>query len=84
MIVAAMFGLVGIMIGVMALIAHLLALNSLGRPYFSPFGPVRFADWKDAFMRVPLWKMNKRPLSASPVQARRQGRTRPDPEGEQP
>jgi spore germination protein len=84
MIVAAMFGLVGIMIGVMILIAHLLALNSLGRPYFSPFGPVRFSDWKDAFMRVPLWKMNKRPLSTSPAQARRQGRTRPDTEGDQP
>lgn len=83
MIAAALFGLVGIMIGIMILIAHLLALHSLGRPYFSPFGPVRFSDWKDAFMRVPLWMMNERPLGANPVQLRRQGHTRPDPEGEQ-
>ncbi|MFC4600033.1 spore germination protein [Cohnella hongkongensis] len=84
MVAAALFGFVGIIIGMMTMIAHLLALSSLDRPYFSPFGPIRFSDWKDSFMRVPLWMMNKRPMSASPVQVKRQGRMRPDSEGDSP
>ncbi|WP_010503824.1 spore germination protein [Paenibacillus elgii] len=81
MAAASMFGIVGIIIGVMTMIGHLIALESLGTPYGTPFAPMRFADWKDAFVRLPLWKMKKRPLSARAVQLKRQGSNRPEGDG---
>jgi spore germination protein len=82
MLIASMFGIFGIMIGLMVMIGHLIALQSLGTPFGSPFAPVRFSDWKDALIRLPLWKMNKRPYSAEPVQLTRQGSNRPKGDGE--
>lgn len=73
---AAMFGIVGIIIGLMALIGHLISLESLGVPYGSPFAPARYADWKDFFVRVPLWNMKDRPVSARARQNKRQGDNR--------
>lgn len=78
---AAMFGIVGIVIGFMTLIGHLISLESLGVPYGSPLAPVRFADWKDFIMRIPLWKMTKRPVSSRAIQSRRQGDNRPKGDG---
>ncbi|TXK81462.1 spore germination protein [Paenibacillus sp. N3.4] len=77
MLAASMFGFVGIIVGMMTMVGHLVALESLGTPYSSPFAPVRFADWKDTFVRLPLWKMVNRPLSARPVQLERKGPNRP-------
>ncbi|KNB69733.1 spore germination protein [Brevibacillus reuszeri] len=82
MIMASMFGFIGIIIGLMTLIGHLISLESLGIPYGSPLAPVRFKDWKDLFLRVPLWKMMNRPVSARAIQAKRQGDNRPKEEGE--
>lgn len=76
MVLAAMFGIVGIVIGMMALIGHLISLESLGAPYANPLAPVRFRDWKDLFVRLPLWLMKDRPTSAMPTQSRRQGNNR--------
>ncbi|WP_064201532.1 spore germination protein [Brevibacillus brevis] len=81
MILAAMFGFVGIIVGLMALIGHLITLESLGVPYGSPLAPVRFADWKDLFIRLPLWKMKDRPLSSYTIEEERQGDNRPREDG---
>lgn len=81
MIAASMFGIVGIIIGLMTMIGHLIALESLGTPYGTPFAPVRFADWKDTFIRLPLWKMGKRPLGTRATQSQRQGANRPKGDG---
>jgi spore germination protein len=81
MIAASMFGIVGIIIGLMTMIGHLIALESLGTPYGTPFAPVRFADWKDTFVRLPLWKMGKRPLGTRATQSKRQGLNRPKGDG---
>ncbi|MGO4273850.1 spore germination protein, partial [Paenibacillus sp. TAF58] len=81
MIAAAMFGIVGIVIGLMTMIGHLIALESLGTPYGTPFAPVRYADWKDTFVRLPLWKMVKRPLGTRATQSQRQGANRPKGDG---
>ncbi|UKS28017.1 spore germination protein [Paenibacillus sp. HWE-109] len=78
MLAASMFGIVGIIIGMMTMIGHLISLESLGTPYGSPFAPVRFADWKDTFIRLPLWKMSERPLSSRAIQSKRQGLNRPE------
>ncbi|MGZ4112872.1 MAG: spore germination protein, partial [Tumebacillaceae bacterium] len=81
MIMAALFGIVGLVIGLMTLFAHLIALESLGTPYFSPIAPMRFSDWKDTFVRLPLWKMVRRPVSTRPTQKRRQGSNHPRGDG---
>ncbi|WP_082615198.1 spore germination protein [Paenibacillus sp. Soil787] len=81
MIAASMFGIVGIIIGLMIMIGHLIALESLGTPYGTPFAPVRFADWKDTFVRLPLWTMGKRPLGTRATQSKRQGTNRPKGDG---
>lgn len=73
MLMASMFGLTGIMISFMTMIAHLICLESLGTPYFSPLAPFRFADMKDSFIRFPLWKMVTRPKSIRTNQDKRQG-----------
>ncbi|CAH1213804.1 Spore germination protein B1 [Paenibacillus allorhizoplanae] len=81
MIAASMFGFVGVIIASMTIIGHLIALESLGTPYGTPFAPVRFADWKDTFVRLPLWSMVKRPLGTRATQSQKQGSNRPKGDG---
>jgi spore germination protein len=76
MLMAFAFGMVGIIIGMMIIIIHLLTLESLGNPYGSPISPLRISDMKDTLVRLPVWLMKKRPLSVGPRQLRRQGSTR--------
>ncbi|WP_106342410.1 spore germination protein [Laceyella sediminis] len=76
MIIASMFGMVGIAIGMMILSIHIVTTTSLGYPYGSPIAPIRLPDWKDTWYRLPLWKMDKRPISADPRQSMRQGHSR--------
>lgn len=76
MIAAFLFGLLGIMIGLMIIVAHLISLKSLGNPYFAPITPTRFKDWKDFIFRFPVWSMSKRPISTRPKQDMRQVQTR--------
>ncbi|KPD09281.1 spore gernimation protein, partial [Aneurinibacillus migulanus] len=76
MLMAFAFGMVGIIIGMMIIIIHLLTLESLGNPYGSPISPLRISDMKDTLVRLPVWLMKKRPLSVGPRQLRRQGATR--------
>lgn len=66
---ASFFGLFGLSLGLLIILAHLVSLNSMGVPYFSPFAPTRFADLKDTFFRTFFWKMKNRPASI-PVQDR--------------
>ncbi|WP_162297933.1 spore germination protein [Halalkalibacillus sediminis] len=60
-ILAGTFGFVGIAFGFLALLIHLARLTSLGTPYFAPMTPFRLKDLKDTFVRIPLFKMNRRP-----------------------
>ena len=76
MLAASFFGVIGIVIGGMTLIAHLISLESLGTPYGSPLAPFRISDMKDAFMRFPLWAMKKRPKGTGASHYIRQGRNR--------
>ncbi|NEW05735.1 spore germination protein [Paenibacillus sp. SYP-B3998] len=68
MLMASLFGIIGIVSGFMTLIAHLVSLESLGTPYGSPLAPFRWSDMKDTFVRLPLWSMIKRPTSAKASQ----------------
>lgn len=53
MLLAAFFGMIGIMFGVMLLIGHLISLESLGTPYGNPIAPTRFKYWGDLILRLP-------------------------------
>lgn len=62
-IMAGIFGLYGIMIGLILIVNHLLSLKSFGVPYLSPLVPGSFKGMKDLFVRGPLWLMKNRPAS---------------------
>lgn len=76
MIIASLFGVVGIIAAYMILVAHLINLKSLGQSYTSPIAPIRMGDWKDGFVRLPLWKMVNRPQSIRTFQKKRMGSKR--------
>ncbi|MBP3964148.1 spore germination protein [Paenibacillus lignilyticus] len=73
MLIASMFGMIGIIAAFMVLVAHLITLKSLGEPYTAPIAPMRLGDWKDMFIRLPLWNMLKRPRSVRSLQKNRMG-----------
>lgn len=73
MILASLFGVLGIFVGLSVIIGHLLKLESLGTPYGNPISPLRLTDWKDTFIRLPLWKMTTRPTGAKAIQSIRMG-----------
>ncbi|MFW5433452.1 spore germination protein [Paenibacillus apiarius] len=61
MMLAASFGLFGIIIGIIAIVLHLSSLRSFGVPYMSPFAPLIPTDQKDAIFRLPQWALFSRP-----------------------
>jgi spore germination protein KA len=69
---AAVFGLFGILNGLLLILIHLAALRSFGVPYLSPLAPWITADLKDIVIRAPLWTMLKRPRSLEPTDPYRQ------------
>ena len=52
-LLAGLFGLIGIMFGICFLLIHLLKLTSLGRPYFAPVYPLKLKDFNNVFFRLP-------------------------------
>jgi len=58
---AGFMGLVGILCGLLFLMAHLVSIKSFGIPYLSPVVPAHFADWKEIFARLPRPYINRRP-----------------------
>lgn len=66
MFAAATFGLLGIVLGFTILLIHICTLESFGTPYFAPLSTVKIRDFKDTFIRLPMWKLNKRPADAAP------------------
>ncbi|QMV42130.1 spore germination protein [Cohnella cholangitidis] len=61
MILAGTLGLFGIMSGMMVILIHLAGLRSFGVPYLAPLSPFVWTNWKDTFVRAPMWAMKKRP-----------------------
>jgi spore germination protein KA len=66
MILAAMFGLIGITFGMLFILIHLCKLESFGTPYLAPVMPLRMKDMKDTFVRFPIWSLNQRPHDPHP------------------
>lgn len=72
MIAATVFGLYGIMLGVMLILLHLVELRSFGVPYVAPFSPFQGQDSKDTLFRAPWQWMNRRPVIYRPQNEQRQ------------
>jgi len=60
-LLAGTLGLLGIMMGIIAIVIHLCSLRSFGVPYLAPLAPLKGSELKDALWRSPIWKMDKRP-----------------------
>lgn len=73
-------GLLGVMLGVIAIIIHLCNLRSFGVPYLQPIAPYKGRRWKDVAVRAPWWMMNTRPNLTGGYDTYRQAPgQRPDP-----
>ncbi|TLS35226.1 spore germination protein [Pseudalkalibacillus caeni] len=72
MIGAATLGFFGIIFFLTLILMHLCKLKSFGTPYFAPFAPFNPEGIKDTFIRLPIWKMNKRPLDSRPQHLNRE------------
>ncbi len=61
MIMAGMFGLYGVMAGLILISNHLNSLESFGVPYLSPAVPGNRLGLRDTIVRMPVWSMTRRP-----------------------
>lgn len=60
MLAATCLGFVGIVFGLLFIVAHLCKLESFGMPYFTPFAPLKITGLKDSIIRFPIWMIDKR------------------------
>ena len=61
MILSGMLGLLGVMLGITAIVAHMCTLKSFGVPYFNSTAPLKIQNLKDVLIRAPWWAMDTRP-----------------------
>ncbi len=69
-VLAQFLGLIGIVIGLNFLLAHLLRLTSLGRPYIG-FYPFRKNMFKDMWIRMPFSMQKQNPENLRPQRKQR-------------
>lgn len=62
MLSASMFGIIGIVVCTTFTVGHIIALDSLGQPYFTPFSPFVPGGLKDSIVRLSLKKQKRRPV----------------------
>ncbi|MDT8861186.1 spore germination protein [Alkalihalobacillus sp. MEB130] len=84
MILGAIFGMLGIVIGMVLIVAHLCKMRSFGVPYFEPLAPMKLSQLKDVFIRVPIWMYEKRPSDFVKSNVRKQSdHLKPSPSQQQ-
>ncbi|WP_227938974.1 spore germination protein [Alkalihalobacillus deserti] len=80
LILAGSLGLLGIILGVIAIVTHLCTLRSFGVPYLYPMAPMKARDMKDVMMRLPRWANTSRPhLTGDYNKQREAPGQKPDP-----
>lgn len=72
MILAAIYGLYGVVLAGIGVLIHLSNIKSFNIPYLSPLSPLNKQDMKDTFYRAPWYKMVNRPLHYGPEDQKRQ------------
>ncbi|MGG3279255.1 spore germination protein [Paenibacillus solani] len=63
-IMAGLWGNLGLAIGLAYIVIHLSGLTSLGSSYLTPVAPFEPYDWRDVFLRLPFSQLKKRPTQA--------------------
>ncbi|MFD2329664.1 spore germination protein [Cohnella sp. GCM10020058] len=80
MLLAGFLGLLGLILGVIALVIHLASLRSFGEPFLVFFRRGARHPWKDTFIRAPIWALNERPATAQQANAVRRSPNGPKPQ----
>lgn len=65
-LLSASLGFFGLSLGAMFYLIHLVSLRSFGVPYFAPVAPLFLQDMGDMFIRLPWWKLLRRPTYYRP------------------
>jgi spore germination protein KA len=63
LMLAGFLGGFGIMMGLIFMLLYLVSLKSFGVYYLAPIMPLSRQGMRDCFVRMPLWKMVKRPFT---------------------
>ncbi|MCL6592712.1 MAG: spore germination protein [Alicyclobacillus sp.] len=66
MVLAGIFGLYGVMVGLILICNHLNGLESFGVPYLSPMVSADAQGLKDTVVRMPVWSLQRRPKGLQP------------------
>lgn len=75
---ASLFGIVGLTLAGIFILAHAATLTSFGTSYLAPWAPLQWYELRDSVFRVPLWLRFRRPGYYHPVNRSRMGKTRED------
>ncbi|MNJ37912.1 Spore germination protein A1 [compost metagenome] len=76
MVLAGMFGLYGITLGILMLVVHMNSLRSFGVPYLAPIAPFVPKDQKDSLLRMPAWILRTPPSKIKEQHQIREGRNK--------
>ncbi|WP_245308322.1 spore germination protein [Halalkalibacter urbisdiaboli] len=60
-LITAVLGLYGTLLGIIMILAHLASLRSFSVPYLAPMGPFILEDQTDTLLRLPLKMLNRKP-----------------------
>lgn len=58
---AGSLGLLGVMMGIIAIVLHMCNLRSFGVPYISAVATPKAKELRDVLIRAPWWSLNSRP-----------------------
>lgn len=58
-VLGGIFGLFGMVLGIIMLLTHLVSLRSFGVAYYAPFAPFNLKGLKDTFFRAPIGQIFK-------------------------
>lgn len=75
---ASLFGIVGLTLAGVFILAHAATLTSFGTSYLAPWAPLQWRELRDSIFRVPLWLRFKRPAYYHPINRSRMEKTRED------
>ncbi|MBO7743151.1 spore germination protein [Paenibacillus sp. MWE-103] len=76
LIVSGMFGIIGLSIGLMFILIHLVNLESIGIPYLTPVAPVNLKNLNDVIVRVPRRFLRELPAAIAGRKMRRYRQTK--------
>lgn len=79
MLLAASFGMFGIMLGLIIMVLHLTSLKSFGIPYMAPNAPFNLNDQKDNLIRLPRPLFKTRPRFINQKNINRSGPSQNSP-----